>query len=220
MYCVDIDRQCRFCLIVSVLVTASAVSAQQPSPSEPTGIQQILKVNCQPCHNEANKSSGLALTSRDAILAGGNRGAAVKPGSPAESLLVRAIEQSGELKMPPGRKLQPNEIASIRSWIEQGMAWPKDAVTSSRPKGADWWAFQPVKRVAPPATEDAAWVRNPIDAFILARLEKEHLKPSPAAAKETLLRRVSLDLTGLRPVAARDPRLPCRYERPMPTSGW
>jgi hypothetical protein len=194
---VDIGRQSRFCLIVSVLATA--VSAQQPSPNEPTGIQQILKVNCQPCHNEANKSSGLALTSRDAVLAGGNRGAAVKPGSPAESLLVRAVEQSGELKMPPGRKLQPNEIASIRNWIEQGVAWPKDASSSSRPKGADWWAFQPVKRVAPPATEDAAWVRNPIDAFILARLEKEHLKPSSAAPKEALLRRVSLDLTGLVP---------------------
>jgi hypothetical protein len=178
-------------------MTVSAVMAQPAS--EPIAIQQILKVNCQPCHNETNKSSGLALSSRDAILAGGNRGAAVKPGSPAESLLGRAVEQSGELKMPPGRKLQPNEIASIRTWIEQGAAWPKDAISASKPKGADWWAFQPVKRVAPPAPEDTAWVRNPIDAFILARLEKEHLKPSPAAPREALLRRVSLDLTGLVP---------------------
>jgi mono/diheme cytochrome c family protein len=197
---VDIAHQSRLSLLtLSVLVTATVVLAQQPSPSEPTGVQQILKANCQACHNESNKSSGLALTSRDAILAGGNRGVVVKPGSPAESLLVRAIEQSGELKMPPGRKLQPNEIATIRTWIEQGVVWPKDAVSASKPKGADWWAFQPVKRVAPPPTEDAAWVRNPIDAFILARLEKEHLKPSPAASKETLLRRVSLDLTGLLP---------------------
>jgi hypothetical protein len=101
--------------------------------------------------------------------------------------------------MPPGRKLHPNEIASIRRWIELGVAWPKDEAAASRPKGSDWWAFQPVKRVAPPPTQDAAWVRNPIDAFILARLEKEHLKPSSAASKETLLRRVSLDLTGLVP---------------------
>ena len=96
----------------SALVTESALLAQQAAPPAPTGIQQILKTNCQPCHNQANRSSGLALDSRDAILAGGNRGAAIKPGSPAESLLVRAIEQSGELKMPPGRKLQPDEIAS------------------------------------------------------------------------------------------------------------
>src|SRR3954452_15204351 len=138
------DHQGRFCLLALLLpcflVTASVLPAQQAAASEPAAIQQILKPNCQPCHNEANKSSGLAVTSREAILAGGNRGAAIKPGNPAESLLVRAIEQSGELKMPPGRKLQPHEIAAIRNWIEQGSAWPKDAVTTSTPKGADWWA--------------------------------------------------------------------------------
>ncbi len=112
---------------------------------------------------------------------------------------MRAIEQSGELKMPPGRKLQPNDIASIRRWIELGAEWPKDVVTASKPKGSDWWAFQPVKRVNPPAVGNAAWARNPIDQFILARLEKEHLQPSPEASKEALLRRVSLDLTGLVP---------------------
>jgi hypothetical protein len=181
------------------LVTESLLPAQQAAPSETARVQQILKANCQPCHNEANRSSGLALTSRDTILAGGNRGVVVKPGSPGESLLVRAIEQSGDLKMPPGRKLQSDDIASIRTWIEQGLAWPKDAAVASGPKRGDWWAFQPVRRVDPPPTQDAAWVRGPIDAFILARLEKEHLKPSLAASKETLLRRVSLDLTGLVP---------------------
>jgi hypothetical protein len=183
----------------SALVTASVLVAQQPAPSELTGIQQILKTNCQPCHNQTTRSSGLALTARDAILAGGNRGPAIQPGNPAESLLVRAIEQSGELKMPPGRKLQPNEISSLRRWIELGAAWPKDEVAASRPKGSDWWAFQPVKRVNPPPIEGTAWVRNPIDQFILARLEKEHLQPSSEASNETLLRRVSLDLTGLVP---------------------
>jgi hypothetical protein len=179
--------------------------AQQPTPSEPTEILQILRTNCQPCHNETTRSSGLALTTRDAILAGGNRGAAITPGNPAESLLVSAIEQSGDLKMPPGRKLQPNDISSLRRWIELGAAFPKDAgrpageVTASRPKGSDWWAFQPVKRVNPPPIEDAAWVRNPVDQFILARLENSHLRPSSEATKETLLRRVSLDLTGLVP---------------------
>src|SRR5260370_27224841 len=162
-------------------------------------MQQILKPNCPPCHNDTTKSSGLALTTRDAILAGGNRGGAVKPGNRADSLLVRAIEQSGELKMPPGRKLKPDEVASLRHWIELGVAWPTDEVTASGPKGSDWWAFQPVRRVNPPSIEDAAWMRNPIDQFILARLEKEHLRPSSEASKETLLRRVSLDLTGLVP---------------------
>src|SRR5450432_727473 len=198
-----IDHPGRFCLCTlaaaSVLVTASVLPAQQPAPSEPTEIQQILKTNCQPCHNDTARSSGLALTSRDAILAGGNRGAAIQPGNPAESLLVGAIEQSGALKMPPGRKLRPNEIASLRRWIELGAAWPAAEVTASRPKGSYWWAFQPVPRVNPPPVEDAAWVRNPIDQFILARLENSHLRPSSEASKETLLRRVSLDLTGLIP---------------------
>ena len=182
----------------SGLLTVSVLFAQR-LPSEHTEIQQILKANCQPCHNDTTRSSGLALTTLDAILAGGNRGAAIKPGNPAESLLVRAIEQSGDLKMPPGRKLQPDEIASIRRWIELGAVWPRDEANASRPKGSNWWAFQPVKRVNPPPIEDAAWVRNPIDQFIQARLEKEHLRPSAEASKETLLRRVSLDLTGLVP---------------------
>src|SRR5437879_7472560 len=152
-----------------MLVTAPGFFAQQPTLSELTGIQ-ILKTNCQPCHNATTKSSGLALTTRDDILAGGNRGPAIQPGNPAESLLVRAIEQSGELKMPPGRKLQPDEISGIRRWIELGAPWPKDAAAASRPKGSDWWAFQPVSRVNPPHVEGAAWMRNPIDQFILARL--------------------------------------------------
>ncbi|PYT25849.1 MAG: hypothetical protein DMG57_23760 [Acidobacteria bacterium] len=181
------------------MLVASALFAQQPAPADGTAIQQILKTNCQPCHNDTTKTSGLALTTRETILAGGNRGAAVKPGSPDESLLVRAIEQAGDLKMPLGKKLQPDEISSIRLWIELGAPWPKDEAAASRPKGSDWWAFQPVKRVNPPPVEQAAWLRNPIDHFILARLEKEHLRPSSEASKETLLRRVSLDLTGLVP---------------------
>ena len=130
-----IDRGGRFCLrtlaAAFVLVTASALFAQQPAPADGNAIRQILKTNCQPCHSDTTRSSGLALTTRDAILAGGNRGAAIKPGNPAESLLVRAIEQSGELKMPPGRKLQPDEISSIRRWIELGALWPKDEAAAS-----------------------------------------------------------------------------------------
>jgi hypothetical protein len=162
-------------------------------------IRPILASNCQVCHNDKMRSSGLALTGRDALLAGGNRGAAVKPGSPADSLLVRAVEQSGDLKMPPGRKLQPDQIEKIRHWVELGAPWADDAAAAAKPRGADHWAFQPVKRVDPPAVAGREWVRNPIDQFILARLEKEHIKPSPDAGKAALLRRVSLDLTGLLP---------------------
>src|SRR5215470_2588377 len=180
------------------LISVRISSAQPPAASAGSEIQQILRNNCQQCHNLTTRSSGLALTSRDAILTGGKRGPAINPSNPAESLLVRAVEQTGELKMPPGRKLQPEEIASIRRWIELGAAWPKEQA-ASKPRGSDWWAFQPVKQVIPPPVEDRGWARNAIDQFILVRLEQEHLKPSPEASKETLLRRVSLDLTGLPP---------------------
>jgi len=175
-------------------------SALAQKPDAP----QLLKTNCQPCHNEASKASGLSVTSREALLTGGNRGPAIQPGKAAESILVQAVEQSGALKMPPGRKLPEEQIATLRTWIAGGAPWSGDAVPSpsaaaARRRGADWWAFQPVKRVDAPAVKQAGWVRNPIDNFILARLEKENLKPSPEANRETLLRRVSLDLNGLLP---------------------
>jgi mono/diheme cytochrome c family protein len=183
-----------------VFVEAPGLAARpQAVGSDAAGIELIFKSNCQPCHNESTRTSGLALTSRGTILAGGSRGPAISPGNPDGSLLVRAIEQTGALKMPPGRKLPPEQIAGIRRWIELGAAWSEQDAASSKPKGWDWWAFQPVKDVEPPSVSQTAWVRNPIDRFILARLEKEHLKPSPEASKETLLRRVSLDLTGLPP---------------------
>ena len=159
----------------------------------------ILKTNCQPCHSDNLKSSGFSVATREALVAGGNRGAAVLPGNAAGSLLVSAVEQSGELKMPPGRKLPPEQITVLRDWIAGGAVWPAAKTGATKRKGADWWAFQPVRRVDPPAVTKTAWARNPIDHFVLARLEKEHLQPSPAASKETQLRRVSLDLVGLLP---------------------
>jgi Protein of unknown function (DUF1553)./Protein of unknown function (DUF1549)./Planctomycete cytochrome C. len=164
-----------------------------------TSIRPILKNNCQACHNQKTQSSGLSLSTRDSILAGGNRGPAIKSGSPADSLLLQAVEQSGDLKMPPTGKLPPDQIAAIRRWIEMGAPWPADTPTAAKPKGADHWAFQPVAHPDPPQVANRDWVRNPIDQFILARLEKERLSPSPEADKATLLRRVSLDLTGLLP---------------------
>src|SRR5215472_16792156 len=188
----------RMLVAAYLLAPATVLMAQAPPTSEASEVQQLLKANCQQCHNEATRSSGLALTSRDALLSGGNRGPAVEPGNAAASLLVRAVEQSGDLKMPPGRKLQPEQVATLRRWIEAGATWPAGAV-ASKPNGSDWWAFQPLKQATPPPVGIAEWSRNPIDQFILARLEKEHLQPSPTASKETLLRRVTLDLTGLPP---------------------
>ena len=161
-------------------------------------VEPLLKASCLPCHNEKNRTSGLALDSREAVLAGGNRGPAVKAGAPDESLMVRAIEQKGDLKMPPGSRLKDDQIAVIREWIEKNAPW-SPATVSKKKAGWDHWAFQAPKKAAPPAVANAGWVRNEIDRFVLARLEAQKIAPSPEADRNTLLRRLSLDLTGLPP---------------------
>jgi len=103
--------------------------------------------------------------------------------------------------MPPGRRLADAQIAVIRTWIEQGLTWPEQT-TNQKPKGADHWAFQPPKAVPPPAVKTTGWTENPVDRFVMAKLEKEGIRPSPEADRDTLLRRVSLDLTGLPPSPA------------------
>jgi len=185
-------------------VFASALLLAWTAWAQDTAVQTVLKASCAPCHNDSAKASGLTVTSREALLSGGNRGAAVKPGSPSDSLLLRAVEQSGDLKMPPGRKLSPDQIEILRKWIADGAAWPKESAAASngspgKRKGADWWAFQPIQHPDPPTISRADWARTPVDRFILARLEKAKLTPSPEASRTTLLRRVSLDLTGMPP---------------------
>src|SRR6266851_658360 len=105
-----------------------------------TSVRPVLKNNCQACHNEKTRSSGLSLASRDSVLAGGNRGAAIKAGNPANSLLVQAVEQSGDLKMPPSGKLQPEQIGAIRRCIYMGAPWPTESAATKQPKGADLWS--------------------------------------------------------------------------------
>ena len=159
----------------------------------------MLKNNCEVCHNPSNKSGGLSFDSRESVLKGGDSGPAAKPGAADESLLIQAVEQKGALKMPLGKpRLADADIAALRQWVEDKLPWTAPTETA-KPRNWDHWAFQPPKRPAVPAVTNKQWVRNPIDGFVLARLEKEKLQPSPEADRPTLLRRVSLDLTGLPP---------------------
>jgi hypothetical protein len=163
-------------------------------------VEPLLKASCLPCHNQKNRTSGLALDSRESVLAGGNRGPAVNAGAPDESLMVRAIEQKGDLKMPPGSRLKDDQIAVIREWIEKNLPWSPAAV-SQKKAGWDHWAFQAPKKSVPPGVQNSGWVRNEIDRFVLAKLEEQKIAPSPEADRNTLLRRLSLDLIGLPPTA-------------------
>ena len=172
------------------------LSALPATAADVAGASRLLAEKCQGCHNEKLKTGGLSLTSREAALHGGGRGPAMIAGDPENSLLLKAVQQTGELKMPPGGKLAEDEIALIAEWVREGAQWPETASASAQSRH---WSFSLPVRPAVPDVSSPDWVRNPIDAFILQRLEREKVKPSPAADKRTLLRRAYLDVTGLPP---------------------
>jgi mono/diheme cytochrome c family protein len=157
-------------------------SAQDGTAFFETSIQPVLRANCVVCHSEAVRTSGLSLETRESILRGGNRGEIVKPGTPA-GILMEAVRQEGSLKMPPGKKLKDEQIAALEKWISMGLPMPEPLTKSKRP-GADHWAFQPPKRQPLPEVRDAAWARNPIDRFILAKSEAAGMKASEEADRD------------------------------------
>jgi hypothetical protein len=158
----------------------------------------VLKAHCFQCHAGAQKQGGLSLDTRALMIKGGASGGAVIPGSAGKSLLViRSMGQGGKARMPLGfAPLSEAQISVLRSWIDQGAVWP-DANSAKK----HWAYLKPVRSKLPKVTH-TAWVKNPIDTFVLARLERAGLTPSPEADRITLLRRVTLDLTGLPPTPA------------------
>jgi hypothetical protein len=176
----------------------------QTAPDFTKQVRPILQKNCYACHGPALQQSGLRLDAREEAMRGGYSGPAIVKGdSNASRLIQRVTAEKPPERMPPaGPGLKAEEIAVLRAWIDAGAVWPESAKAppkaDARPRSTHW-AFQRVERPAPPAVKQSNWPRNPIDNFILARLEKEGVTPSPEAAKTTLLRRVSLDLTGLPP---------------------
>jgi mono/diheme cytochrome c family protein len=172
-----------------------------------TNIRPILATSCASCHIDGNRG-GLSLASRDSILKGGNSGPAIVPGDPEKSLLLTAVHQTGNLKMPPNGKLTDTQIQSLSDWIRMGAPWGKSTapvmtagmqVTDQMRK---WWSFVPLQAPPVPVIKDPAlraWAKTDIDDFVLAKLEEKGMKPSPIADKRTLIRRATLDLTGLPP---------------------
>ena len=162
-------------------------------------VRPTFQTRCAQCHNDALRTSGFSVASRESVLQGGNRGEAVALDRPAESLLLRALRHEGTLKMPAGGELAPAEIAAVERWIEIGAPWPEGQLADRPDSGDRHWSFQPIERPAVPTVARPGWTRNPIDRFVLARLDEAGLQPSPEAAPATLLRRVHLDLTGIPP---------------------
>ncbi|MBL8239106.1 MAG: DUF1549 domain-containing protein [Bryobacterales bacterium] len=167
-------------------------------------VRPLLASKCISCHSATSQPimGGLRLDSREHAVKGGGRGASIVPGKPAESLLLQVVRhEAGPLKMPPGPKMKDAEVAVLAQWVQMGAPWGATAVVSQA-KQEKYWAFVPPVAPAAPAVKNAAWVRSPIDAFILAGLEAKGLAPAKAADKRTLIRRASYDLTGLPPTPA------------------
>ncbi|HEY2573562.1 MAG TPA: PSD1 and planctomycete cytochrome C domain-containing protein, partial [Verrucomicrobiaceae bacterium] len=159
-------------------------------------IQPILAERCYQCHGPKRGESGLRLDHKGSAMRGGDHGPVIVPRDPSGSVLVRAIQRTdAKLKMPKkGGPLDPAQVEKIVTWINEGATWPDAASASLVPKAENHWAFK-----APVKAEVPSGAPHPIDAFVRARLAKEHLPPSPPAAPEKLLRRLYLDLTGLPP---------------------
>jgi hypothetical protein len=175
-----------------------------------TKIRPVLADKCYSCHSpEARKvKGGLRLDTKEGTLKGGDSGAAsVIPGDPDHSQLLKAIRygKDDELKMPPkGPKLAPEVIADFEAWIRRGASDPRAAPVAKVfdfAKAREHWSFRAPKDPAIPVVATKGWVKNPIDNFILAKLESSGMKPEGPADRRTLLRRATFDLVGLPPTA-------------------
>ncbi|MCA8998880.1 MAG: DUF1549 domain-containing protein, partial [Planctomycetaceae bacterium] len=163
-------------------------------------IRPLILNKCVDCHGPDDPNGGLSLTSREAMLRGGEHGSALVLEKPDESLLLQAVRQTGDLKMPPDDKLSAQEIDLLAAWVRSGAAWPESVGPLVSPKDSaaeEHWAFQPVRDPEIPKVESSP--KNPIDAFIQAKLASHGLQPSPEADRRTLIRRVFYTLTGLPP---------------------
>jgi hypothetical protein len=171
---------------VSGLILALPCAAQDAMAKRAV---QVLQAQCSGCHGGNVAMSDLRIDSREALLKGGQRGSAVKSGSSQSSLLIQAVNHSGKLAMPPGKKIEAADAELLTRWVDAGAPWPQVS---------KWWSFQPPVRPAVPAISDP-WVRTTIDAFILEKLRAAKLQPAAAADPRALIRRVYYDMHGLPP---------------------
>jgi hypothetical protein len=183
---------------------AGQVAALPPPAARPVDfvkdIQPMLARDCYSCHGPEKQKADLRWDSKSSAVKSGEHGPIFVPGDSANSRVIKLVAGlDPDTVMPPrGERLTPEEVGLLRAWIDQGARWPDTADASPGDK-RNHWAFKAPIRPAQPAVKNRNWARNPIDLFVLARLEKEQLAPSPEAGKSALIRRLSLDLTGLPP---------------------
>lgn len=210
--------------VLTIVLCSSAPAAEEASRHFHESVKPLIDSRCVSCHGSEEVKGGLRMDSREALLAGGDSGPAVIPGKPSESLVIQAVRHTREgYEMPPKEKLSDKDIAVLERWIQDGVPWPKMPVVSTAepPPGErigdawsdprnpivrifggqrlDLWSLRPIKSPEVPQLKSGRQTRNPVDAFILAKLESAGLEPSPEADRRTVARRLYFDLTGLPP---------------------
>ncbi len=198
------------CLAVVLMLTPELLADQDRDPAKEkffeSNVRPLLIAKCVKCHGDTKQKGGLRLDSREALLEGGESGAAVVPGNPKKSAIIEAINYES-FEMPPDGKLSEEEIAVLTKWVEDGAYWPAEISKAGKSRGGrgisdedkKWWAFQPISRPDVPSVANDTWSRGDIDRFIVAKLRAAELAPAPDADKATLIRRVTFDLIGLPP---------------------
>ena len=211
----------RKCLVTLALLSTwnlfSGAGLAQSNPLPPSAqrkvdfskdIEPILSSRCILCHGTGQQMKGLRLDNRQDALRGGEAGMVILPGDSAGSKLIHLVGAVNPDKvMPPaGNRLTAAEVGTLRAWIDQGAEWALDAPATAKQTTAaeesGHWSFRALHRPPEPSVNKSSWAKNAIDSFVLARLEKEGIAPSPEADKATLVRRLSLDLIGLPPSAS------------------
>ena len=196
-------------LLASIYTHRAFTAVQDEQQKLAQHVIAIFQNHCIRCHG-ADKKSGLDLRTREAVLKGGLRGAALLPGNSKDSVLYQYISGAKSPRMPIGGELEEDDIEAIESWIDKGAPWPAALTIKLLPANfkekeitaehRQYWAFvKPVRPEIPTIQNPKSKIQNPIDAFVLAALSQKTLTPSPPADKATLLRRVTFDLTGLPP---------------------
>lgn len=201
-------------IVALAALQATAYAADADIEHFEARIRPVLVAHCYECHSSQAKKLGgnLLLDSRDALRKGGDSGEVIVPGKPDESLLVSAVRYSADsVHMPPQGKLPPEVIADFEEWVRRGAPDPRDGAPLPAASGESWqqtlearrvwWSMQPVRRPDIPSVQNGLWSAHPVDRFLLAALESQGLAPVAAADPHTLLRRLTLVLTGLPPTA-------------------
>ena len=205
-------------LALALLLAVPGIAETHAQAAEPDAagmeffeksVRPLLVTHCYECHSTDEANGGLVLDTSDGVRKGGDTGPAVAPGNPDKSLLIEAVRyKNRDLQMPPQNRLADAEIAALEKWVSLGAPDPREPaeaaagpvpVGMSIEEGRQFWSFQPVADPPVPEVQNPAWVKTPIDAFVLAKLEAQGLQPAPPVDKRTLIRRVTFDLIGLPP---------------------